>query len=149
MLRRAFSQNPSTPKQTYLILKIEFKCSKERDFWKSKRPYKQVFLLDKSCCWCHFSYGSSGLGLVQITANFLRNLGSLENLLFQGRELPNFSFSEECVTGVDLYGIQYGYAPKQIDEMHQAIQLHTLKLDLSHVLRARTQYDSVKIRFAW
>ena len=47
MLRRAFSQNPSTQKQTFLILKMEFKCSKELDFWTSKRPYKQVFLLDK------------------------------------------------------------------------------------------------------
>ena len=80
------------------------------------------------------------MGLVQITANFLINLespGSLENLLFQGIEsfveLPNFPFSDEGVTGVDLYGIQYDYAPKQIDEMHQAIQLHNLKLD---VLRA-------------
>ena len=39
MLRRAFSQNPSTQKQTFLILKMEFKCSKELDFWKSKRYF--------------------------------------------------------------------------------------------------------------
>ena len=58
---------------------MEFRCSKERDFWKSKR----------------------------LLTN-LKSPGSLENLLFQGREgfveLPNFPFSEECVTDGGWYG---------------------------------------------
>ena len=144
MLRRAFSQNPSTQKQTFLILKMEFKCSKELDFWKSKRPYKQVFLLDKSWCWSHFSYWNSGLGLVQITANFLTNLespGSLENLLFQGREgfveLPNFPFSEECVNGGGWYRWNSVWLCTQTDWWDAASNsVANLELDLSYVLRA-------------
>ena len=53
----------------------------------------------------YFSHSNSELGLVKVTGNLITNLkspGSLENLLLQGIEgfveLPNFPFSEECVT---------------------------------------------------
>ena len=157
MLRRAFPQNPSTQKPTFLILKMEFKCSKELWFLEVQEALQIGIFIEQKLLLNSFFILELWIGLSTNYSKF-----SYKSRITRKSWKPSVSGKRRfCRTSKPpvLRGVCEWW---RLIWMELSMIMHPNRLmryskqfsckfefrSVVCVARAETQYDFVKIRFA-